>query len=101
MLCLGRFKMIKIGQKWNYPDAVYKRKKVSTWIVELIGGTNRGAEIRVWNKIDKNSIDGIFDKDGNYELSVHGHYMDYTNALGDYRDIQNVDDIMNFMQRNM
>lgn len=91
----------KIGQKWNYPDAVYKSKKISTWIIELIGGTNRGAEIRCWNKMDKYSTKGIFDEDGNYELSIHSHYMSYHNALSDYRDLKTVSDLMEFMERNM
>ena len=96
-----------IGNKWEGKDSVYTRKTISTWIVELIGGTERGAYIKMWNKASTDEIESaeklphIFTvtEDRKYNLLATAHFMYFVNATAEYSDIKTVKDIFALAKR--
>ncbi|MBU0925358.1 hypothetical protein KKG81_10760 [bacterium] len=93
--------MTQLGEKWNYTDARYKKKKISTYILEAVYGIERGGEIRIWKKIDSNWMGEEYEpRSGGYYLLERIHFMDYKNLLGEYDNIKNVKGIWDITKRS-
>lgn len=107
----------------KYPDFKYRRKHIGNWVVELIGGTDRGAVILLWEKakigdsrkvnslawkIKHESMLGsfsrkynvIFYKGSYYELISEVNFMYYSNALDEYKVIRSVKNVIDLAWRN-
>ena len=82
----------------KYPDAKYYRKKIGQYVVELLGGTDRGGEIVVWEP--KKSAYGVSD-DGKYTQLGTANFMYWTSAKDEYDMLKNVKDVMDILWRAM
>ena len=99
---------LELGERIQCPDSVYKKKNISTWIVELIGGTNRGATIRLWEKatiedvVREGKLPHVYriTSDKKYILLDEVHYMYFLNVLPVYKDLKTVSDIIDLAWRN-
>ena len=82
-------------------DAKYKTKNISTWIIELIYGTERGGRIFIWQK-GKSDLHHIWTPSDNdkYLLADEVGFMEYENAIAEYNKLKSVKDIVDLMWRN-
>lgn len=91
---------IPMGEKLDCDDAVYRKKALSSWIVELIGGTDRGGMIRFWKKaepsdvVDAEVLPHIYNTtpDKKWALQDEVHFAYFINADGAYGNIKTVKD---------
>ena len=101
-LTLDHYGKSKMFSKWTYEDAHYKKKSISSWIIELKYGTRCGGEIVAWQKAKQEDIRSAMSlphvfgvsEDEKYALRFVASYMDYENAVGAYNNLRNVGDIM-------
>lgn len=86
---------------WQYDDAKHTKKKISSWIIELIYGTNRGGVILIWQK-GASTLHHIWTPSINndYMLFQEVHFMDWRNAKEEFSQLKTVEDIMNLIERN-
>ena len=90
--------LISIGEKLKCDDAVYRKKVISSWIVELIGGTSRGGMIRFWKMAESSDVvraeqlPHIFSMtpDENWALQDELHFAHFVNADVVYGQIKTV-----------
>ena len=118
-------------KKWkHWEDREYQREEIAAemeevdgWIVELVGGSDRGGVILLWEKVKLGSKDEVGDlaweleneeslgyfsdkyshieEDGiHYRLFDEVHFMRYTNAKSEYDEIETVEEITNLAWRN-
>ena len=111
-------------EKWlDWDDKVYRRKQISTWIVELVGGTERGGMILLWEKKEMGDEDevgslawemkhednlGYFSEkyshiefeENHYRLFDEVNFMNYSSAKAEYDDIDLVENITDLAWRN-
>jgi len=87
----------------KYPDFVYKRKKVSTYTIELYGGKDRGAVIVVWEPAKRESLGLAQDisSDGKHYVVGQANFMYYSSAIDEYSMLKNVNDVLNLLWRAM
>ena len=112
-------------EKWqDWDDREYSRKKIGTWIVELVGGHERGGNILIWEKTEmgyKNNVGdlaweiehqdnlGYFSEkyctikiDGRpYRLFDELSFMYFENAKPAYDDIETEKDIIDLAWRDL
>lgn len=113
----------EVDKDWTkFPDYKYRRKDISTWIVEAIYGEQRGGMILIWKKTPMGSENtvgdlaweikhqenlGYFDesfsvmryKGNHYELVKEVNFMHHENVKYEYNQIDNVSDIMELVRR--
>jgi len=70
----------------KFPDFKHRRKQVTSWNVELIGGTKRGAVILVDSKKEK--------------FKDEINFMNYNVAVNEYNDLTSGLRVMNLLERN-
>lgn len=99
---------LALGEKLDCQDAVYEKKNISTWVVELIGGIARGAIIRLWQKAKAGDVEKeaalphIYQitPDGKYMLLDEIHFMHFLSALPEYKVIRDVTSLVDLAWRN-
>lgn len=97
----------RIGEKWDYPDARYRKKKVGGYTVELIYGTERGGMIRIWEKADEEDIERaerlphIFHVSDGMSLVGTVPFMYWQNAVARYRRLKRADDVIALLREYM
>lgn len=111
-------------KKWEeWKDREYSRKNISKWIVELVGGSDRGGIILLWEKTEMGSKENVGDlawelehvdnlgyldekyshiehDESHYRLFDEIHFMRWNNAKGEYNHINSKEDITNLAWRN-
>lgn len=93
--------MSGLKEKWDYPDVVYRSKKISKYTIELVGGTERGAEIKIWKKIDKYWMGEKYEPLSGHDYILEEiHFMHFANALDEYNELKTVKDIYDLMRMN-
>lgn len=90
-------------ESWIGDDFQFKAKNVGGYRVELYYGTERGAEIIVWEKRDPKHarlphIHSLSD-DGSKQKAGTEYFWDWTHALQEYRNLSRVRDVTNFLWR--
>jgi len=96
------FMLQKEVDEWRkYPDAVLKSKKVGSFHVELLGGTERGAHINIWEH-ERSTLHHVFTPSDDDKWMKVGevNFMHYGNAVEEYRQLKSVRDVLDLMQRN-
>ena len=94
----------EFGQKWKYDDAVYKKKRVGVFTVELIGGTQRGAVIRVWAKANQEDIERaeklphIFTVSQGFDHVNDANFMYFENAKPRYTQLNTTKDVIELLR---
>jgi len=97
-----------IGERLEGADAVYRSKKIATWIVELIGRKDGGAMIKIWSKATPDDIESaeklphIFSvtEDQQFNLLDEVHFMYIANAEEEYQNVKTVHDAIHLAWRN-
>ena len=91
----------------NEPDFKYKTKKAGTYTLEMIGGTNRGAMIVVWETVESyEKLCGISPREN--DLSDNKkftrvdeiHFMYFDNAKDEWFGLKTTRNVLDIMQRN-
>ena len=88
---------------WSkYEDFVGSAKTIGRYHIELLGGTDRGAEILIWEP-GYDNLEYIFPPSDNkeYHKADSVNFWYYSNALEEYRGLKTVKDIIALMWRNM
>ena len=89
--------------KWTeFSDGHYRSKKVARYIVELYYGTDRGGQIYIWEP-GYESLEHVWppSDDKKYHMANEINFMDWHNAIDEYRDLNTSKDVINLMHRNM
>lgn len=101
--------MIKeIGVKWVHPDAFQDKKVIGEMIVELNGGTKRGATITIWHEVKDGEVEAekklphvyTVTPDGKYCLMDDIHFMDYRNGQAEFKGLNDSKAVWDIMERN-
>lgn len=93
----------KEKEEWlaKYPDGKANCKKVSSHVIELLYGFNRGGKITILNHpfdvTEKGKI--VVDKT-RYEVMDEIYFMNYENAKYEYKNIKNLETIFDLVRRN-
>ena len=102
----------RLAGEWpTYPDYKYKIKNAGIYRVELLGGTDRGAEIILWEKRtakDKSEAaarpirDSLWppSDDGDFKEFTTVNFMHYANALEEYLYLHTSSDALDLAVRN-
>ena len=98
----------KLNEKWDGDDAVSRGKFVGRYRVELIGGTQRGACIRLWHPatveeaISEERLPHIFTitPDKKWFLLDEVNFWRFINAEAEYADLRKSGDILALARRN-
>lgn len=101
-----------IGTKWNHPDAVYDKKAIQAStgeiIVELIGGTKRGAVINIWHEANDGEIEAekklshiyTVTPDAKHYLMDEVHFMHHENGRNEFEALTSVRAVFDIIERN-
>ena len=101
---------MEIGERLKCSDAVYRKKTISVWVVELIGGTNRGGMIRLWRPAESSDIVraealphvfNVTTPNKRWALQDEVHFMYFANATLAYRNVRTVKDALELIRRNI
>ncbi len=86
----------------NLSEFVGSSKKAGRYHVELIGATDRGALINIWEN-EKSELHHIWlpSDDGEWCKRDEVNFMHYSNAREEYRLLKNNSTVMDLMWRNM
>jgi len=84
------------------PDFVFRSKRIGRYCLELIGGTNRGAMINVWEKMEAGNLDHIFtpSDDRTMRKANEIHFMHFGNAKDEWAELRTVRAVLDLMWRN-
>jgi len=88
--------------RWaKHPDFKYRKKQISTWIVELLYGTDRGGTILIWEE-GTSELEHIWinNDDKTHKLFDEVNFMYWQNAVNAYKEIHTVGDIINLAWEN-
>ena len=86
----------------NLPHFIGSTKKVGRYHVEIIGASDRGALINIWEN-EKSTLHHIWtpSDDGEWMKLDEVNFMHYRNARTEYRELKNESAVLNLMGRNM
>jgi len=98
------FMNLNIYKRWSkYPDFVYRQKKIGKFILELLGGTDRGATILIWEPgtLDRDiPFFGLETSDDKkYKLFTQANFMYFMNAVDEYNSLEDKHDVMDLAYR--
>ena len=86
----------------NLADFVGLSKKVNSYHVELIGATDRGAIINIWEN-EKSTLHYVWTTSDNGEWRKLNeiNFMHFLNAKDEYESLKLSSDVVDLMWRNM
>lgn len=90
------------ADSWKeFPDFKGSSKKVGRYRIELLGGTDRGGLINIWEK-EKSSLPHVWTPSDNNEWKKldQVNFVYFLNAEAEYRYLKNEGDVLYLMTRN-
>jgi len=98
----GKFLRASEAESWEkFPDFVGSTKKVGSYHVELLGGTDRGAIINIWEE-GKSPLPHVWtpSDDDEWKKAAEVHFMHYLNGKDEYQNLKYDSDVLDLMWRN-
>jgi len=92
----------------DHKDFKGSTKTVGKYRIELMGGTDRGAEILIWGPMSfwrKADLVSVLDEDkissdGEWYLESQVNFWYYNNAKEEYSSLRTIRDVMSLARRN-
>ncbi len=94
-----KFMRASEAESWEkFPDFVGSTKMVGSYHVELLGGTNRGAIINIWEK-GNSTLPHVWtpSDDGEWKKLDEINFMQYLNAKAEYQNLKDNSDVITLM----
>jgi len=87
-------------ESWKrFPDFKYKQKKIGKYIIEFLGGIDRGAQIDIWEPGHEKLTHIWTNSDNNkYVKMTQANFMYYDNADARYTEIKTVSDLFDLIR---
>ena len=99
---VGKFLRAAELEGWdNLADFVGLSKKVNSYHVELIGATDRGALINIWEN-EKSTLHHVWtpSDDGEWRKLDEIHFMHFRNAKDEFHNLKLYSDVVDLLWRN-
>lgn len=108
---MGKVKCLRASdcEGWSkFPDFKRSAKTVGSYRIELMGGTDRGAQINIWGSMkmwEKMNLVSCLNEsnisdDGKMYKDNEVHFMYFINAKMEYSFLSTVEDVRDLIRRN-
>lgn len=98
----GKYLRASEAESWEkFPDFEGSTKKVGRYHVELLGGTDRGAIINIWEE-GKSELPHVWtpSDDDEWKKAAEVHFMHFLNGKDEYQNLKYDSDVLDLMWRN-
>lgn len=82
----------------KYSDFKYKRKRIKDFVIELYYGTDRGAEMIIW-EMGPSELEHVWPSSDDKKYHIFGefHWMNFRNGIDAYENINTTSELTDFV----